>query len=145
MSRASPSKPTGGFKIEGADRGYSEAGFGPVSDTDAHVTPPPHARSKAPTDARSLVPGPKGKATPIPDFRRVARKFEEVERDRPRQLPAWLFPLIAGVVFLLFMGGGVFLLISALVVERIVDGPAQPEVIEDIDGIPVRKGFDDHR
>ncbi|MCA9488958.1 MAG: hypothetical protein KC621_03525 [Myxococcales bacterium] len=142
MSRAPSSKPTG-YKIEGADRGYSEAGYGPNTDTDAHMTPPPHARSKAPTDMRAQ--GPSGKMTPIPDIRRVARKPADVERERPREMPRWLFPAIAVVIFVAFMGGGVFLLVSALLVERIVDGPAQPEVIEDIDGIPVRQGFGDRR
>lgn len=127
------------FEIENAERGYTDAGFGPVTDADAfRETPPPFARSRAPADRRDDAQV----GTPTPNIRKVARKQEDVDRARGFELPPWALPALLGLVALGVVGTGIFLVARNLFVDRppppAATEPAEPE---DLGGIPVRKGL----
>ncbi len=127
------------FEIENAERGYTDAGFGPTADADALLeTPPPFARSRAPAERREEV----ATGTPTPNIRKVARKAEEVERARGFEAPSWLLPALFGLLLIGFLGTGIFMVARTLFREPATPAAEQaPEKVEDLDGIPVRKGL----
>lgn len=81
--------------------------------------------------------------THSPDIRKFARTQAEVERDRPREVPGWVGPLVGVVTFFGVMGVGcVFMFFWFTRVRPITTvDETTDEAPTELDGLPVRKNF----
>jgi hypothetical protein len=146
MGRGSGSNEDGLTVTEGDKAHYSAHG---VMGTDSNImsdTPPPAARWGVEAPEVTLRPAA-APASDVPDIRKSARKAEEVERERGREWPWWFGPAVGVVSFVVVLGAGIVgmtMWFSYLVATRPEPEPP-PEVPEDLEGVPVRKGIGEGR
>jgi len=129
-----------GVSVNEKQRGYSGSSAGPPDDTSVHSreTPMPVEWTSS-EPVRSPAPL-RGGADDIPDVRKSLRKVEEVERDRAIGMPTWA-PMLAGIVLLVvLLAGGVAVVVRMAQSQTPPPRPA-PAPIEDLEGVPVRKGL----
>lgn len=131
-----------GYRVNERNRAFYSTGTGAPIDSNAMTdTPPPTARWGQ--EAPEITIRPPVSESVVPDIRKSARSQTEIERARPREFPRWIAPLLAAVVFVAVVGGGVFFMGSWLA-YRVVTAPEEPPPVEtptDLEGVPVRKGF----
>jgi hypothetical protein len=141
----------GSFTVNDRNKNYYKSGDGPPVDSLAMTdTPPPAARwgQEAPESATRQADAPVEAV--VPDIRKSARTAEDVDRSRPREMPAWFGPLVGVVTFVVVLGGGLFLMTVYFSYQVVVAPvpPPEPVVPTELEGVPVRKGLgsgDDQR
>jgi hypothetical protein len=131
-------EPDDGVSVTERSRGYSSSAGGPADDTSAHTENPTtpiewrrDEEKRAPTHPNA----------DLPDLRRSLRTADEVERDRPRHTPGWVPIAVAVAVFVVVVAAGGAAITVVVAQQRDVPPPAAPAPLEELEGVPVRKGL----
>lgn len=141
MARGSGSGQDGITVTEKGKSLYSGHGVAPSDSNAMSDTPPPTARWGQEAPEVITRHDPSGSA--VPDIRKAARSAAEVEKERPRELPGWVGPLVGVITFVLVMGAGIVFMVMwfAYLAASKPPPPPEPEVPEHLEGVPVRKGI----
>lgn len=126
-----------GVSVNERQRGYSGSTIGPADDTGVHMRETPLPVEWTGPDPTRAPPTP---VSNIPDVRKSLRKTEEVERDRVQPTAPWAPYAAMGVLLLVVLASAA---VAAIRFSQSNTPPpkAPPPPIEDLEGVPVRKGL----